>query len=103
MLHLLYIVVFAILAVLAVVNLVRNLLTLSIDAQRHYAPRSTSAKMTGEMYQSRLVPHPELLDDRGNLINEPLLVMRSIDIEDARQQLDSLYNSSPSRTEDAQE
>ncbi|PSB02587.1 DUF2973 domain-containing protein [Merismopedia glauca] len=102
MLHLLYIVVFAILAVLAVVNLVRNLVTLSVDAQRHYAPRSTSSGMTG-MYPSRLVPHPELLDDTGNLINEPLLVMRSIDIEDARQQLDSLYNSSPSRTEDSQE
>jgi hypothetical protein len=103
MLHLLYIVVFAILAVLAAVNLVRNLISLSVDAQRHYAPRSTPANMAGGTYQSRLVPHPELLDDTGNIINEPLLVMRSIDIEDARQQLDSLYDSSPSKTEDPQE
>lgn len=103
MLHLLYIVVFAILAVLAAVNLVRNLVTLSIDAQRHYAPKSAPSAMRGAMYQSRLVPHPELLDDTGNVINEPLLVMRSIDIEDARQQLDSLYNSSPGRTEDSPE
>jgi hypothetical protein len=102
-LHLLYIVVFAILAVLALVNLVRNLVTLSIDSQRHYAPRNTYSATNGSTYQSRQVPHPELLDDRGNVINEPLLVMRSIDIEDARQQLDSLYNSSPSRTEDTPE
>lgn len=103
MLHLLYIVVFAILAVLAAVNLVRNLVTLSVDAQRHYAPKSAPSTMRSAMYQSRLVPHPELLDDTGNVINEPLLVMRSIDIEDARQQLDSLYNSSPGRTEDSPE
>ncbi|NEO48804.1 MAG: DUF2973 domain-containing protein, partial [Moorea sp. SIO4A3] len=31
----------------------------------------------------------------GNPINEPLLVMRSMTVEDARQQLDAIYNSSP--------
>jgi hypothetical protein len=29
------------------------------------------------------------------MINEPLLVMRSMTVEDAREQLDALYRSSP--------
>jgi hypothetical protein len=40
-------------------------------------------------------PHPEFLDDQGNLIEEPLLVMKSMTVEDAREQLDALYRSSP--------
>ncbi|NEQ17807.1 MAG: DUF2973 domain-containing protein, partial [Moorea sp. SIO3E2] len=47
---------------------------------------------------AKSVPHPELLDDSGNPINEPLLVMRSMTVEDARQQLDAIYNSSPGNT-----
>jgi len=43
----------------------------------------------------RVAPHPELLDSAGKFIKEPLLVMRSINVEDARQQLDALYESSP--------
>jgi len=42
----------------------------------------------------RPVPHPELLNDSGDVINEPLLVMRSISIKDAREQLNALYESS---------
>ncbi|EDX85328.1 hypothetical protein S7335_3027 [Synechococcus sp. PCC 7335] len=42
----------------------------------------------------RPVPHPELLNDSGDVINEPLLVMRSISIKDARDQLNALYESS---------
>ncbi|MGH7999783.1 MAG: DUF2973 domain-containing protein, partial [Brasilonema sp.] len=43
----------------------------------------------------QLTPHPELLDATGNLIKEPLLVMRSINVDDARQKLDELYEASP--------
>jgi hypothetical protein len=49
------------------------------------------------------VPHPELLDDKGNPINEPLLVMRSMTVEDAREQLDAIFNSSPGNRTDTQE
>jgi len=42
------------------------------------------------------VPHPEL-DTAGNLIKDPLLVMRSISVEDAREQLDALYDASPAK------
>jgi hypothetical protein len=40
----------------------------------------------------RPMPHPELLDQDGQVIREPLLVMRSISVKDAREQLDALYN-----------
>jgi hypothetical protein len=49
------------------------------------------------------VLHPELLDDTGNLINEPLLVMRSLSVQDARNQLDNLYKSSPGYGDDINE
>lgn len=94
MLHLLYILAFTILAFLAVGNLIRNLLTLGIESQRHYAPRRPSDPVN-PLSAQRTPPHPELLDDSGNLLNEPYLVMRSISVEDARERLDALYRSSP--------
>ena len=93
-LHLIYILAFTLLAFLAIGNLIRNLLTLGADSQRHYAPRSYDPSRPTS-FRIR-VPHPELLDDNGKLINEPLLVMRSMTVEDAREQLDALYRSSPS-------
>lgn len=93
-LHLLYTLAFTLLAFLAIGNLIRNLLTLGADSQRHYAPRSYDPSRP--MSSRARVPHPELLDDNGKLINEPLLVMRSMTVEDAREQLDALYRSSPS-------
>lgn len=101
MLHLLYILAFTILAFLAVGNLIRSLLTLGIESTRTYPPRSGMSAMGQNVYggmsplSRRPVPHPEFLDDTGNVINEPLLIMRSITVEDAREQLDALYNSSP--------
>ena len=86
LLHLLYIIAFTILAFLAMGNLILNLMTLGVESQRSYAMPS---------HRSRPIPHPELLDDAGNVINEPLLVMRSMSVEDAREQLDALYESSP--------
>lgn len=97
LLHLLYILAFTMLAFLAVGNLVRNLLTLGAESQRHYAPRSSGGGYgsSSPIARLRAVPHPELLDADGRVIDEPLLVMRSMTVEDAREQLDALYKSSP--------
>ncbi len=96
MLHLLYILAFTILAFIAVANLIRNLIMFSFDQEGIYPQR-------GNPYASsrkRLTPHPELLDNSGNLIKEPLLVMRSINVDDAREQLDALYEASPGNRQD---
>ncbi|MTJ10444.1 MULTISPECIES: DUF2973 domain-containing protein [unclassified Anabaena] len=99
MLHLLYILAFTILAFIAVGNLIRNLIMFSFDRERTYPTNQSSLSNKGGFgyYAARkqYVPHPELLDSAGNVIKEPLLVMRSINVEDAREQLDALYESSP--------
>jgi len=99
MLHLLYILAFTILAFIAVSNLMRNLLMFGFEADRTYgaapAPSSKRSHFPHLPSQIESVPHPELLDTAGNLIKEPLLVMRSINVEDARDQLDALYEASP--------
>ncbi len=84
MLHFLYFVAFTVLAVLAVSNMIRNVVNLGTQARQPVRPYSDRPSST---------PHPELLDDRGDVINEPLLVMRSISINDARERLDALYDS----------
>jgi len=94
LLHLLYIIAFTTLAFLAVGNLIRNLMTLGIESQRGYRGNmGDSSSSSASRFRS--VPHPELLDSTGNMINEPLLVMRSMSMDDAREQLDALYESSP--------
>ncbi|GAA6615537.1 DUF2973 domain-containing protein [Scytonema sp. NUACC26] len=93
MLHLLYIFAFTLLAFIAVANLVRNLILFSFDRERVYPPKSVS--LGDRNTHKSFTPHPELLDESGNLIREPLLVMRSIDVDDARQKLDALYEASP--------
>jgi hypothetical protein len=103
MLHLLYILAFTILAFLAVGNLIRNLMTLGLESQRHYAPRGAAGASGALGGGQRSIPHPELLDDSGNLLNEPYLVMRSISVEDAREKLDALYRSSPGVSGEAQD
>jgi hypothetical protein len=101
MLHIVYILAFTVIAFLAIGNLIRSLISLSSDTQRFYPPSSNLSTVdrsaySGAKYQKRQVSHPELLDETGKLIDEPLLVMRSVSVEDARQQLDSIYNASPS-------
>jgi Protein of unknown function (DUF2973) len=91
MFHILYLIAFAILAVLAIANLVRSLLHFNAEAQK---PTATM--------MSR-VAHPELLDENGRISEEPLLVMKSIGLEDARSRLDALYNDTPSYTPDSDE
>lgn len=105
MLHLIYIVVFTVLAFLAVGNLIRNLMTLGSDSQRFYSPPDgfSSRSSSGSTVASSgyaVSPHPELLDDSGNIVREPYLVMRSMTVEDARDQLDAIYNLSPGASEE---
>lgn len=98
MLQLLYILAFTILALIAVTNLIRNLVMFSVDRDRSYATMRSPMSQSPFPYlssSSQLALHPELLDTEGNLIKDPLLVMRSINVEDARDQLDALYESSP--------
>ncbi|MGB3513794.1 MAG: DUF2973 domain-containing protein [Microcoleaceae cyanobacterium] len=91
MLHLLYILAFTTIAVLAVRNLIRSLLTVGLESQSRPINQGWSS---GEsISKSRMAAHPELLDESGNFIDEPLLVMRSVNVQEARQQLDAIYNS----------
>jgi Protein of unknown function (DUF2973) len=99
MLQLLYIIAFVTLAVLAIANLVRSLFTLGAESQRSYASRGVAEALSGSG-RNGAVPHPEMLDERGRVINEPLLVMRSMTVEDAREQLDALYNNSPGSSDE---
>lgn len=96
MLHLVYILVFTVIALLAVSNLIRSLITLSAETQKFYPPNYNSP--TASKPRSNKKVHPELLDEQGQVIEEPLLVMRSVSVDDARSRLDALYNSSPSKT-----
>jgi hypothetical protein len=98
MLQLLYIIAFAILAVLAIGNLVRSLFTLGVESQRGYRPNDDTQTLVS---RSGASPHPELLDESGRIINEPLLVMRSMTVEDAREQLDAAYRNSPGSSEES--
>jgi hypothetical protein len=102
MLHLLYLVAFTVIAFIAIGNLLRSLLALSIDSQRRYSPAGR-LPITGSRPRYQAVLHPELLDETGNPINEPLLVMRSMTIEDAREKLDAIFKSSPSNRNDTSE
>lgn len=98
MLHLIYILAFTLVAFFAVSNLIRSLITLSYDSQRRYPNASNTGKSS-----VKRVPHPELLDNDGTPINEPLLVMKAFNLEDARQHLDALYEASPSpKSEDTE-
>jgi hypothetical protein len=104
MLHLLYILAFTILSLIAVTNLIRNLLMFSVDRDRNYpSPLANRGSYPHLSSQTKLMPHPELLDTAGNPIKDPLLVMRSISVEDAREQLDALYDASPGYKGDQEE
>ena len=108
MLHLVYILAFTLIALLAVSNLIRSLIALSTETQKLYPPNHRSSQPQNSVTARKKnsfgrTMHPELLDERGKVIEEPLLVMRSVSVEDARQQLDALYEASPSQTKDAEE
>lgn len=98
LLHLLYVVAFTILAILAVSNLIRNLITIGLDTQR--ADLRDGSNRANQRYST---PHPELLDASGNVVDEPLLVMRSMSVEDAREQLDAIFRASPGSVNETRE
>ncbi len=101
MLHLLYILAFTVLAFLAVGNLIRSLIAVGIETQRPVPFRPANYNTASAGFQ--VVPHPELLDDFGNVVNEPLMVMRSLTVQDAREQLDALYKSSPGNSDESRD
>ena len=101
MLHLVYILVFTIIALLAVSNLIRSLITLSAETQKFYPPNYNNSQQNPSPRYRKV--HPELLDEKGQVIEEPLLVMKSVSVDDARSKLDKLYNASPSKTIDPEE
>jgi Protein of unknown function (DUF2973) len=97
-LHVLYIVAFAVIAVLAIGNLIRSMVTLGMESQGQQAPNWASpyGPSRETLASRRQSPqHPEMLDENGKVINEPLLVMRSLSMDDARERLDAIYRSSP--------
>ncbi|MCW6036454.1 DUF2973 domain-containing protein [Spirulina subsalsa FACHB-351] len=99
MLHILYILAFTVIAFLAISNLIRSLITVSTESTRRNSPPGrTPVNRTPQR-----VSHPELLDENGQLTDEPLLIMRSVNVEDAREQLDAIYNASPGTPSDTTE
>ncbi len=100
MLHILYILAFTVIAFFAISNLISNLINLTAESNRRYTYKPNSNNSNNGPSGNRMaktVPHPELLDERGQPINEPLLVMRSVNVDDAREQLDAIYNASPGK------
>ncbi|NER81853.1 MAG: DUF2973 domain-containing protein [Leptolyngbya sp. SIO1D8] len=97
MLHALYIIAFAVLATLAISNLIRNLVVLGTDTRQ--GQRSSFFGGDRSEPASRSTAHPEMLDETGRVVNEPLLVMRSISLEDARERLDALYEGSSNQSD----
>lgn len=91
MLQILYIVAFSVLAIFAIVNLIGNMIAL---AQNEVRPRRSLAD--DRAVRVPTIVHPEMYDEAGNITTEPLLVMRSLDLDEARARLDDLYESSGS-------
>jgi hypothetical protein len=99
MLHLIYIICFTILALLAIYNLIRNLMTLGMESQR-FSVANPQQPSRSSGTRRPFVPHPELFDESGKMVDEPFLVLKSMTVEDARERLDALYESSPGGTSD---
>ncbi|AFY39425.1 hypothetical protein Lepto7376_3196 [[Leptolyngbya] sp. PCC 7376] len=91
MFHFLFILAFGTIATIAVLNLIRSFMMLSSETRMYPNFQRDSPQLP----RQKVTPHPEMLDDAGRPISEPLLVVRSLDVEDARQRLDNLYNASP--------
>ncbi|MBD2186897.1 DUF2973 domain-containing protein [Pseudanabaena mucicola] len=87
MVQILYILAFTILSIFAISNLIRSMISLSQNESRNYQNRN---RRVATQYA-----HPELWDKDGKYIDEPLMVIKSINVDDARSRLDALYNSSP--------
>jgi hypothetical protein len=94
MLQLLYLVFFAILACLVITNLVRNLIHFGTESQRGSTGWSATPRVQAPL------PHPEMLDSSGKMIKEPLMVMRSVTMDDVRTKLDAIFEASPGQPDD---
>lgn len=94
MFHFLFILAFGTIAAIAVINLIRSFMMLSSETRVY---PNFQSNMPAQPPRPKITPHPEMLDESGRPISEPLLVVRSLDVEDARQRLDNLYNASPSK------
>ncbi|HAN45109.1 MAG TPA: DUF2973 domain-containing protein [Cyanobacteria bacterium UBA8156] len=82
MLQILYITAFALLSLLAIANLIRSMAALA-----------RTEGQAGRRDYRRM--HPELLDEAGKPTREPLLVMKALDLDEARAQLDRMFEASP--------
>ena len=80
MLQVIYLSLFALVSVLVIRNLIANLVAMSRNEMQPPSVR-----------QRKRAIHPELLDEDGNVTEEPLLVIRSANVDDARERLDALY------------
>jgi hypothetical protein len=89
MVQIIYILAFTILSIFAISNLIRSMISLSQNDSRSY--QNNRNRRIASQYN-----HPELWDNDGKYIDEPLMVIKSINVDDARSRLDALYNSSPS-------
>ena len=77
-------------------------MVLGTESQRHGAAMPPNPNIAdaanhpkkGTATQS-LTLHPEMLDENGQPIREPLLVMKSMTVDDARDRLDALFQDSP--------
>jgi hypothetical protein len=103
MLHLLYVFAFTIIAFIAVSNLIRSLYKISAESQNYYGSKNNSPEYLRRRMSRNSVPHPELLDDQGRPINEPLLVIKSVTLDDAREKLDKIFDASPSKRMETEE
>lgn len=96
--QILYLIAFTVIAGFAVTNLIRSLINIGLESQK-----TTSSLNSGKSKSSlspNQISHPELLDEQGKPVNEPLLVMRSVNVDDERQKLNALYNDSPGNNQE---
>ena len=100
MLHVLYIIAFAAIASLAIANLFRNMLILGRDVRQGYGNAKDAMNAPTVMPNPEKSSHPELLDESGDVVREPFLVLKSISVDDAREKLDAIYNASPGGSDD---
>ncbi len=87
MIQVLYIIAFTALSILAVANLIRSMMALSKS-------EPTNRNLSNRRFAKGKSFHPELIDADGNITQEPLLVMRSFTVDDARARLDAIYEAS---------
>lgn len=100
MLHVLYIIAFAAIASFAIANLFRNMMMLGRDVRQGYGNAKDAMTAPTVVPNPEKSSHPELLDESGEVVREPFLVLKSISVDDAREKLDAIYKASPGGSAD---